>query len=49
MQWPKGKCQKDKTLHIKLKIEQHESHKIGVNPRTPEGLAVSDPLVAPIS
>jgi len=37
-----------KTLHRKLKIEQHESHyKSGVNSGAPEGLAVPGPHVTP--
>jgi len=37
-----------KTLHIQLKIEQHEPDlKPGVNSGAPEGKAVPTPLVTP--
>jgi len=36
------------TLHMKIKIEQHEQPiKPGMNPGAPEGLGVSAPLVTP--
>jgi len=38
-----------KTLHRKLKIEQHESHqKLGVNSGAPSVLAVPSPHVTPV-
>ena len=37
MQWSKEKEQKDKILHIELKIEQHKLHeKMWVNSGAPE-------------
>ena len=37
-QWPKGQTMIYKTLHKKLKIEQHKPHlKLGVNSGGPEG------------
>jgi hypothetical protein len=39
----------NKTQHINLKIEQHESRENpGVNSSAPEGQAVPIPLVAPV-
>ena len=44
----KGQTKIYKTLHRKLKIEQHEHHwKPGVNWGVPEGLAVPDPYETP--
>ena len=38
-----------KTLHSKLKIEQHQCHnKLGPNQGAPEGLAVPAPIVIPV-
>jgi hypothetical protein len=38
-----------KTLHRKLKIKQHEPHKkTGVDSDVSDGLAVPDPLMAPV-
>jgi len=45
----KGQSTIYKTLHIKLKIEQHEPHrKPGVRTGTPEGLAVPAIHVTPV-
>jgi len=44
----KGQTMIYKTLHIQLKIEQHEPDlKPGVNSGAPEGKAVPTPLVTP--
>ena len=46
----KGQATIYKTLHRKLKIEQHEHHlKSGVNSGAPEGYAVPPPHVAPVA
>jgi hypothetical protein len=48
-QWSKGQTIIYKTLHRKLKIEQHEFRKnLGVNSDVPEGQAVPAPLVEPV-
>jgi hypothetical protein len=45
----KGQTRIYKTLHKKLKIEQHEAHyKLKVNSGAPEWLAVSFPYAAPV-
>jgi len=49
-QHKKGQTTIYKTLHRKLKIEQHEHHlKSGVNSGAAEGYAVSPPHVAPVA
>jgi hypothetical protein len=48
IQWPKEKRQNYKTLHIKVKIEQHNpTTKSGVNSCFPEGYAFPVPRVPP--
>jgi hypothetical protein len=44
----KGQTTIYKTQHRKLKIEEHDPTKTGVNSIAPEGYAVSAPLVAPV-